>query len=43
MTKTILLGLLLLVSFSCINDDHDDAVRQEVGRGVAKWGAGNLR
>src|SRR5690554_2079724 len=31
MTKAILLGLLLVVSFSCINDDHDDAIRQEVG------------
>jgi hypothetical protein len=39
MTKTILLGLLLLVSFSCINDDHDDAVRQEVGE---VWLSGGL-
>lgn len=39
MTKTILLGLLLLVSFSCVNDDHDDAIMQQEGE---VWLSGGL-
>ena len=38
MTKAMLLGLLLVVSFACINDD-DDAIRQEVGE---VWLSGGL-
>lgn len=39
MTKAMLLGLLLVVSFACINDDDDDAIRQEVGE---VWLSGGL-
>lgn len=39
MTKTNLIVLLLLVSFSCINDDPDDAIKQEEG---VVWLSGGL-
>src|SRR5690554_4354807 len=39
MTKTMLLGLLLVVSFSCINDDNDVSIKQQEGE---VWLSGGL-
>jgi hypothetical protein len=39
MTKTILLGLITVLFFSCVNDDNDVSIKQEEGE---VWLSGGL-